>query len=550
MPTAVIYCRVSNVSADRDNNTGLEQQEAANRTYCEERGYTVLEVVRETASGATLERPGVWRAIDAIRCGKADRLVVYALDRLSRDQTHQAVLIHSAEEKYGGKVESTREDYDNTPTGALLRSIAGHVAEMERINVVARMSRGKLARAKKDKLMPASNPTYGYRWADDAVGQRTSFEVDETTADVVRRVFALYLSGLSIRAVAKALNADGVPTPAAHAASQGHIGRRPVGKGWQPVQVYRILKEESYIGKKTAYRLQVVVRHAKDASTGEMKKHKRIETREEGRIALSCCPAIISEADFMAVQALFASNKLESVRNNHTPQALLLRGGILVCAACGANMRGMRRTGGGAYRYVCPNRGAFNPNPHTVCSSPSSVAAQAIDDDVWADVSKVAAKTEGGQGVSLLYRAAVDRVGNLLERVRQRNGRISAARETAQGLEEQRDNLLSSLRETSNPSTRVFLVKELDSLQDQIDKAEAYRQGLAASEAETDSEREWLDRLIDQVEAAVYPASTYEEKRNVLRLLGVKVKLHKEVQDNGKRWTIGYDIELQTRGVS
>jgi DNA invertase Pin-like site-specific DNA recombinase len=551
MPTAIIYCRVSNVSADRDNNTGLEQQEQACRAYCDQKGYNVLEVIRETASGATLERPGIWSAIDTIRYGRADRVVVYALDRLSRDQTHQAVLIHAAEEKYGGKVESTREDYDNTATGALLRSIAGHVAEMERVNVVARMARGKLARVLKDKLLTSANPTYGYRWADDVPGQRTRYEIDETAAAIVRRIFALCLSGSSIRGIARTLNIEGVPTPAQHHAGQGHIGRRKVGTAWEPVQILRILRESSYIGQKAAYHLQSGVEHVKDATTGEMRRRKTVQVRTDGRIPLSpvTCPAIISESDFYAVQTRLADNKQFSVRNNHNPEALLLRGGILVCGGCGATMRGQRRPGRDTWRYMCPNRSSFNPDPRTACPSPTTVEAPTIDVDVWADVSAAYDKPDAS-GMSYIQRAVIRQVKDITERDAALAARLSEAESKAQHLERQRDNLRASLAETSNQSTRTFLVGQLDKLQEEIDGLDEYRAELGAAEAEVRSHSQWVQSVIARIQPVQkLDQFGYDDKRGVLRLLGVKVVLYREPQANGKRWVVAYDIELQSPGV-
>ncbi len=87
---AVIYCRVSTI--DQEDNTSLETQEKDSRAYCAERGYSVEAVFKDVHSGFDMDRPGLRAALDAIQQGAADVLVVRKLDRLSRKQTHQAML--------------------------------------------------------------------------------------------------------------------------------------------------------------------------------------------------------------------------------------------------------------------------------------------------------------------------------------------------------------------------------------------------------------------------------------------------------------------------
>src|SRR6266852_5209655 len=60
--------------------------------------------------------------------------------------------------------------------------------------------------------------------------------VDAGEAAVVRRIFQDFADGVGIKAIVKALNAEGVQ------------GRRKLERGWTPSTVSRILKNEKYIG--------------------------------------------------------------------------------------------------------------------------------------------------------------------------------------------------------------------------------------------------------------------------------------------------------------
>ncbi len=133
---AAIYCRVS--SAGQEDNSSLGTQEAACRAYAEERGWTVVGVYREVHSGAELfERPELTRLREAMRGGAFDVLLVHALDRLSRKQTHQGLVLSEAE--HAGVVwDSVTEDIDDSPQGQILRAVIGGMAEMERLKIMER----------------------------------------------------------------------------------------------------------------------------------------------------------------------------------------------------------------------------------------------------------------------------------------------------------------------------------------------------------------------------------------------------------------------------
>src|ERR671912_2196815 len=75
-----IYCRVS--SQAQEDNTSLDTQEAACRSWAGERGLVVASVAREVWSGADRHRP----ELDALiaRLTPGDLLLSYDLDRLSR----------------------------------------------------------------------------------------------------------------------------------------------------------------------------------------------------------------------------------------------------------------------------------------------------------------------------------------------------------------------------------------------------------------------------------------------------------------------------------
>src|SRR5215831_13009512 len=94
----VIYVRVSTNGQETDG-TSLASQESACVAYAEERGWSVIAIFRETHTASELhERRQLSELRALVRGGAADVVLCYALDRLSRKQTHVAIIAEEIEE--------------------------------------------------------------------------------------------------------------------------------------------------------------------------------------------------------------------------------------------------------------------------------------------------------------------------------------------------------------------------------------------------------------------------------------------------------------------
>ena len=83
---ALVYSRVSTDAQERDG-TSLDTQERECVRYAQAKGWVVVECIKDTASGYTLDRPGIDQARRLLRQGVVDVIVAYAVDRLSRNRT-------------------------------------------------------------------------------------------------------------------------------------------------------------------------------------------------------------------------------------------------------------------------------------------------------------------------------------------------------------------------------------------------------------------------------------------------------------------------------
>src|SRR3954453_2407801 len=184
---AIVYSRVSTDAQERDG-TSLDTQERACLDFARQRGWRVVETIRDTASGYTLDRPGMDRIRRLIHDGAADVLLSFAVDRLARNQTKLAVLLDEAEEA-GVILECVTEKVEDTPLGKLVMSLRAFAAEIEREKIVERTTRGKIERARSGRIPQGlGRGTYGYTY-NPTTGQR---EIALIQAETVRRIFHRY----------------------------------------------------------------------------------------------------------------------------------------------------------------------------------------------------------------------------------------------------------------------------------------------------------------------------------------------------------------------
>jgi DNA invertase Pin-like site-specific DNA recombinase len=203
-------------------------------------------------------------------------------------------------------------------------------------------------------------PPYGYRLGDagphpnkaHAAWGRPAhrLEPDPETEHVVRWIFAQRLAGHSVARIARALNEAGVPCPSA-----ADPGRNPhrSGAGWTLGTVTTILSNPRYTGRQVWNR-QRTDRDLADPCDVAL-GHREVQrwNLPDGWVISQrpAHPALVSEADFIAVQGMHAA-RVPSPECDLTGPGTrrYLLAGLLTCGTCGRRMESAWSNGRPAYR--------------------------------------------------------------------------------------------------------------------------------------------------------------------------------------------------------
>lgn len=195
-------------------------------------GWHIVERFTDDASGATVDRPGLRKALAAAKASRYDLLLVYRLDRFTRRIRDLAILMDELD-KADVHFRSATEPFDtSTPAGRMLVQMLGVFAEFEREIIIDRVRNGMERKAAKGKWTGGSVP-YGYQLDRDL-----DIPVpDAAEAAVVRQIFTAYArTRVGTRAIATTLNQRGIRTKA--------------GKPWSGYTIGRMLSNRVYLGEK------------------------------------------------------------------------------------------------------------------------------------------------------------------------------------------------------------------------------------------------------------------------------------------------------------
>lgn len=315
------YARVSSDSADQLNSY-LAQVDYYTRFISSREDWELVDVYAdEGLTGMeTKKRDDFNRMIADCRDGKIDRILVKSVSRFARNQEDYIYYMRELL-RLGVTISFEKENLD---TGKMnseqVADIYGAFAQIETTGHSANMRISNRIRMEKGIFVPAKAP-YGYRLIQN------NLVIVPEEAEVVRRIYQMFLSGQGIFDIANELNQEGVQ----HTNGTGK---------WYQYAINYILTNVTYTGDQIWQKTFAtdVIPFRKVRNRGQKPKY----------FAEDCGPAIIDKQEFKAVQELIL--KKHEKWKLHPPLETLYRE-RLYCAGCGALCR--RKACNGKTYWVC-----------------------------------------------------------------------------------------------------------------------------------------------------------------------------------------------------
>lgn len=205
-----IYTRKSTEEGLEQEFNSLDAQREACRAYVMSQaheGWQLDDTIYDDGgfSGGNMDRPALSALLAEMKAGRIDVIVVYKVDRLTRNLSDFARIVDVMDEAGASFVSITQSFNTTTSMGRLTLNVLLSFAQFER-EVTSERIRDKVAASKKKGIFMGGPVPLGYRLED----RKLYIEPEE--AKTVIRIFETYLECGSMAAATKKLAELGVKT--------------------------------------------------------------------------------------------------------------------------------------------------------------------------------------------------------------------------------------------------------------------------------------------------------------------------------------------------
>lgn len=306
------YCRVSTKKDDQVHSFAAQIRHF--RDLISEMPNAVLVDIYadEGITGTSMEkRDEFMRMINDCKLGKIDKIITKSVSRFARNNEECLFAIRLLKE-HNVSVAFEKEKIDTEMMNSeFFISVFGSVAQMESKNISDNMRWSYKHRMQSGEFITCKAPL-GYKLED------RQLVIVEDEADLVRRIFDMYLSGMGIERITRTLNEENAP-------------KRYGYDKWHVWNVRYILTNERYMGDAILQK-----RYTTDTLPFQEKWN---HGEKEMYLVENSNPPIVTRKQFEAVQALMEFRRTmisQGQRNTSIFQ------GILYCSECNKKMRRMK----------------------------------------------------------------------------------------------------------------------------------------------------------------------------------------------------------------
>lgn len=492
----------------------------------EEAARTALIFEDEGFSGGNLNRPAFQQMLSAARNHEISSIVVYRLDRISRNISDFSTLIEELSRLNVAFI-SIREQFDTgSPMGRAMMYIASVFSQLERETIAERIRDNMHELAKTGRWLGGNTPT-GYCsesvqtiTVDGKSRKSCKLKLLPEEGELVRKIYSLYAQTDSLSKTEAELRRQNIKT------KTGRDFTRFAVRNILQNPVYLLADQEAY-QYFTENEAELCSSPADFDSTHGILAYNRTD-QEKGRatvylpvnewiVTVGQHEGLIPGREWVKVQESLEQNRSKSYRKPRSNQALLT--GLLFCS-CGSRMypkvsKRLNKEGQLVYSYVCKCK---EHSQGSQCAQ-KNVSGNRLDAAVLEEIKGLtedkAAFVEQLEKSKSFYSG--DRTGY--------DERLAGLRKKCADVETKLTALVDSLAELDSTAAKNQVAKRIDELSGQQETLQTRITELEGLTAQNELSAEEFDILVQMLSSfrTTIDLLSVEEKRAAIRTVVQKV---------------------------
>lgn len=339
-----LYIRLSREDGDKEESSSVTNQREILKRYVSEQPnfFIVKEYVDDGWTGTNFDRPKFKEMIEDIEAGIIDTVITKDLSRLGRERLGVGHYTEIYFPEHNVRYIALLDNIDTYIDSGMndMAPFKGVINDMYVRDISKKIRSSLIERKKAGNFLGVTAP-YGYQKDPN---NKFHLIINEKEAEVVKRVFRLYLEGNGLTKIAQILTKDGIPVPG-ESRNIGKTRKTALYSSWKQTTIRRILDNRVYLGELVQFKRRKI----------NYKSKRRITVPEEERyICKGTHEAIIDEESFNAVQNILRKNKsFKGTKHDY------LFKGLLYCAECGARLNitysnyALKKYGEYRYTTIC-----------------------------------------------------------------------------------------------------------------------------------------------------------------------------------------------------
>jgi len=366
---AALYKRISVEDGDDEKQNSLgTQQKIGIHFLTDHPEIKLVDTYSDNGyTGMNYNRPDFLRLMQDIRSGRINCIIVKDISRLGRHFLQTSEFVERIFPDMGVRLICINDNYDSSDadadTNSLMLPLKMVMNDYYVKDIAKKIRSGINAKIEDGSYIPsASSIPYGYIRNQEAV----TYDIDQEAAPVVRRIFEMRASGMSLNGIATVLNREGISSPGKlRYLRRISKDKRFENSCWIRGTIRKILSDQVYLGHRVHGQI-------KGNKYGDEKTRR---SADEWIIVKNAHPAIITQELFDAAQQIMEEDRehRKNFKKNAAPPIDyrdILRDKVF-CGHCGSHMtarKGMGRPGSSVDPWLAYDCNTYHYSNHTRCS--------------------------------------------------------------------------------------------------------------------------------------------------------------------------------------